>query len=331
MDGIARLLSNPVLLVDRTGAVLDLNEQARTLIASPVPARASEIFEPSDRLAEIMSRATGTSDPVLGALYIRTRGGERRHFRTRVLAMRSGGTLQIAIQLLDKDSDAFSDLSRRITAFNREVAVRRAVYSRLEKTLARNIDLFRELQHREKNHLQMMLSLFSIARREAREPGEQALVEKFELKLRAICEAQQIMHTDDDPGGVAGAALVTALTRLFRERAGEAVTIDVDAEAVRVSNETAFSLALIVNELLSNAVEHGMSGSGDHIRVALHRAGEDFELAVSDNGPGFTPAEPTRRSTGLGLVRGLCQHLGGAMNISGDAGTCVRVRLSGRL
>jgi two-component sensor histidine kinase len=65
-------------------------------------------------------------------------------------------------------------------------------------------------------------------------------------------------------------------------------------------------LALILNELVTNAAKYGTDREGrGTVRVALAGAEGRFTLVVEDDGPGFDLSEVRRRSSGLGLVMGL--------------------------
>jgi two-component sensor histidine kinase len=90
-------------------------------------------------------------------------------------------------------------------------------------------------------------------------------------------------------------------------------------------SEVSAPLALIVNELVTNAVKYGRTE--DHalrVRIGLHRAGAEFQLAVEDNGPGFEIGNIEKRSSGLGLVRGLARQLGGSFRVERCGGArCV--------
>ena len=60
-------------------------------------------------------------------------------------------------------------------------------------------------------------------------------------------------------------------------------------------------LALVLNELLTNAAKHGINGRGTgEIFVKLNRANGEIVLAVEDDGPGFDLHETGRRSSELG-------------------------------
>jgi two-component sensor histidine kinase len=75
-------------------------------------------------------------------------------------------------------------------------------------------------------------------------------------------------------------------------------------------------LALILNELLTNAVKYGRHGGGEtQIRVGL-TGGEEFELYVEDDGPGFDFQSVKDRSSGLKLVQLLARQLRGHLEVS---------------
>ena len=87
-------------------------------------------------------------------------------------------------------------------------------------------------------------------------------------------------------------------------------------------NEAAMPLALILNELLTNAVKHGLNGRTEGvIRVGLTKEGDDFVLYVEDDGPGFDVASVRDRSSGLRLVQGLARQLCGRFEITTASGT----------
>jgi two-component sensor histidine kinase len=80
-------------------------------------------------------------------------------------------------------------------------------------------------------------------------------------------------------------------------------------------------LALILNELLTNAAKHGVNGRGEGtITIGLEEAEGEMVLWVEDDGPGFTYKANGRRSSGLGLVTGLTRQLGGTFEIERGVG-----------
>jgi two-component sensor histidine kinase len=84
-------------------------------------------------------------------------------------------------------------------------------------------------------------------------------------------------------------------------------------------------LALIVNELITNAVKHGKGERGRvSIKLGLVNQSGEWVLSVEDDGPGFVLAKPRRRASGLGLVIALAGQLGGTLDVTRTSGArCV--------
>ena len=80
-------------------------------------------------------------------------------------------------------------------------------------------------------------------------------------------------------------------------------------------------LALILNELLTNAVKYGSRGDTTQIRVGLAN-GNGFALYVEDDGPGFDLQSVRDRSSGLKLVQLLARQLRGQLEVSRQPSRC---------
>lgn len=325
MDGIARLIADPLLVVDAAGAVLELNPQARALTGLTGPLASHRILAPDEGLRSLLSNASGTSETVVGAVEVRTASGEMRRFGAHALALDRGEAPRFALHLLAAKESQFGYLTQQVADLNREVGLRRAAQARLEESVALNGTLYRELQHRVKNHLQMLLGLFSAAGREASDPSHQVLIRRMQSQLSAIVEAQRLMYLAEEQEGVSADRLLRSLAEVIPHAAGSPVRIDCRIEPLVVSNDVAFPLALIANELLLNAIKHGTTAPGPKIELRLSAVGSEAQLEVRDNGAGLPAGVPERRSSGLGLVRGLCRQIGGRLSLSVGAGTAVTV------
>ena len=87
-------------------------------------------------------------------------------------------------------------------------------------------------------------------------------------------------------------------------------------------------LALILNELLTNAVKHGADRRGRiAIKVELRELDDDLALVVTNSGPGFERHSSQRRASGLGLVEGLARRMGGKFEVERAPGARCTVRV----
>jgi two-component sensor histidine kinase len=96
---------------------------------------------------------------------------------------------------------------------------------------------------------------------------------------------------------------------------------------MQLSNDAAMPLALIANELLTNAVKHGFDRQGaGTVRVRLRREDDAFLFYVEDDGTGFDLQLVQQRSSGLRLVQGLARQLGGKFEVTRTPATRCSVR-----
>jgi two-component sensor histidine kinase len=95
--------------------------------------------------------------------------------------------------------------------------------------------------------------------------------------------------------------------------------------------DTAVSLGLIVNELITNSVKHAFPGSHEgRIVVRLTARESEFELEVADNGVGKlrgNESEPLTHGLGLGIVDLLIEQIGAELEECEAPGVGYRIRL----
>jgi two-component sensor histidine kinase len=98
---------------------------------------------------------------------------------------------------------------------------------------------------------------------------------------------------------------IVLLTSQSMVRPDLQAAITVEGEAILLPSRPATSLALVINELLQNALEHAFAGRTEgHVRILLGRTPEGTLVEVEDNGVGFTQTAPTSR-LGLDIVHTL--------------------------
>lgn len=322
---LTRLWAEPVFLLDARGRVLDANARARALTDKGATGKPLTRFvAPPRSLTALLACASGVSEPVLGALTFTTQDGEAERRRVFALALREDETRYVL--RLAASNDSFPALTQRILELNREIAHRKSIQVRLEEALDQNQLLFRELQHRIKNHLQIVLGLISAAQRDAQEPGQRDLIRALHSKLSAVLAAQQLMYRSPADPSLSAKELIERVAYVFTSDPN--VEVAIEADAAQLANDHAFPLALILNELFANAVKYGRSRDG-RVRVdaSLKATGGGLVLRVADHGCGAGP-EPMkeRQGSGFGLVKGLCRQLGAELRRESDNGCIVTIR-----
>lgn len=181
----------------------------------------------------------------------------------------------------------------------------------------------RELEHRFKNSVQMMISSLDIARRHvADESARQALASAMQ-QVQAIAHVQSIATRTFAEHTLAAQEFLETLCEAVRRSLASYCRIGCAASVPTVPVTLATPLALIINELVTNAVKYGSTDVEHPIDVRLDRLEESLVVAVVDNGPGFD-LETTVGGTGLGLVRDLVREFAGSFTVESRRGTrCV--------
>lgn len=178
----------------------------------------------------------------------------------------------------------------------------------LERALAEKTALLHEVDHRVKNNLQLIASLLQLqSRRTADETTRQAVRGILE-RVNAIGAVHRKLFQGGDVQRFDLADFVRDLaTDLAASARRDDIRLELDLEVVAVPASQAAPLALIVNELITNALKHAFPGRPGIIRVAIRRTPEGFELTVADDGQGRAEGAPS--GFGMTIVQLLCQQV----------------------
>ncbi len=205
----------------------------------------------------------------------------------------------------------------------------------LRRSLAERELLLREVNHRVKNSLQLVLSMLSLQGNEFREAGAKELFAKAIARVTAIASIHERLYQDNDPLSIDMQTYLSGLcSELARVGIGEERHADLrtDIEAMRLPTENGVSLALIVNELVINALKHGRPLDRPAIvNVSLRRIDSGHaRLTISDNGPGLKDSAsraPGTSGSGLGtrLINMLVRQLNGQLRIEDGDGYAAHI------
>ena len=334
-DALLDALPEPALVLGAGGGIERANRAALAHFGAPLAGRKLTDLALGDPapLKTYLSRCSGSRSPLVGSLTVRDPAGGVRKYRCHgnVLApARDGAPARLLLRCAPGEDERFSVLSAKVRELNAEIRKRRRAQAVLEETLRDRELLLRELNHRVKNNVQMLTGMLSVAERETSSVDAKAALRDAVRRLTAVGVVQQMLYRAESLRGVPGDELVRSLCEAILSGYG-AVAASVEAESVELSNAAAVPLALILNELLANAVKHGLGQRPDgRIRVRFRASGDGCELVVEDDGPGFDLQETRKRASGLGLVRGLVRQLGGSLAVERAGGARCILRFKDR-
>jgi two-component sensor histidine kinase len=181
--------------------------------------------------------------------------------------------------------------------------------------------LLDELNHRLKNNLQMLHGLLQAAARKTDSSEAREVLSDTSRRIGAMGIAQQIFYSVGSSTDVGAQGFLEAVCANASALFSKQVSIHYQAAAGSLPKETAVPLALVLNELLTNAARHGANDRGRvTIDVGLDQRAGTHELRVQDRGRGFNIEEVRGRSSGLGLVTMLARRLKGTFTVERRSG-----------
>ena len=138
---------------------------------------------------------------------------------------------------------------------------------------------------------------------------------------------QRVLYRTTDATRFNACDFLNAVCETVRQTFPQELQINCEADAMQLSNDAAMPLALIANELITNAVKYGLNGQvAGIVRVRLRRENDSFLFYVEDDGPGVDLESVQRRSSGLALVQALARQLGGKFEMIRTPATRCSVR-----
>ncbi|MDO9549912.1 MAG: PAS domain S-box protein [Methanoregula sp.] len=197
----------------------------------------------------------------------------------------------------------------------------------LEESLNEKVILLREIHHRVKNNLQIIISLVNLQMRKLEDPQLKQVMAETQNRVRAMSLVHEKLYQSESLSRIDFADytrfLTTQLMSYYRTDTSK-VRLDFAMDTIFVDINTAVPLGILMNELISNALKHAfLQGQEGTISIGGGEVGDLITLFVRDNGIGipeeFDWKNPT--SVGMGLVNTLIDQIDGTITLDRENGT----------
>ncbi len=161
-----------------------------------------------------------------------------------------------------------------------------------------------EIHHRVKNNLQTIASLLRMQARRLNEEGTQEAFLDSISRVMSIAKVHEMLSLKQVESVEIG-DLISNISNLAQSETPNKpfITLDISNPEILLPSKQATSLALVLNELIQNAVKYGYDGTKES--MVLIKAGHEkntMEISVQDNGPGVSRDFDLKRDKHLGLT-----------------------------
>jgi len=217
----------------------------------------------------------------------------------------------------------------------RQIAERQRVEQQLQHSLQEKEVLLKEVHHRVKNNMQVIVSMINLQSGYITDPNVLGIFRDTQNRVRSMALVHEKLYQSNNLAQVDFKDYVQHLaSSLFHSYSPQtsSVTLQLEIGEVVVAVDTAIPCGLIINELIANALKYAFPDNRPgQILVQLKslETGE-MELVVEDDGVGF-PAHLDFRQTdslGMQLIQSLTTQIGGTIAFEREHGTKFLIRFA---
>jgi len=264
------------------------------------------------------------------------------------LPLISGSQVIGLMELQRYQSDAFSADQEALlgaTANQISLAIERAeLYQQMRESLEEKEVLLREVHHRVKNNLEVVISLAELQSHALSDTAALGNLRDFQARVRTIALVHENLYLSSNIASVRADMFLRRLVDSLLQAFGPAgLTVNLNSDDTALTVEQATPLGLIVTELTTNAIKHAFPGllkpgapagapqafHEAQVSIDFRQADGRLVLAMGDNGVGLPPELDwrTARTLGLRLVNRLSSQLNAELVFENKPGTHFRLTI----
>jgi PAS domain S-box-containing protein len=230
-------------------------------------------------------------------------------------------------KVFERTSD-ISDINLNLMT---EIEIRVDAEKQLMKSVGEKDVLLREVHHRVKNNLQIIISLLNLQSRYITDETTRLAFKESQNRVRAMALVHEKLYQSTDLAkldlGNYLKFLGDNLLQFFGMK-GKGIMLTMDIKDISLAIDTTIPLGLMINELISNSLKYAFpEGRKGEISLAIQRKDHTLTIRFKDNGVGILKDFDWRNadSLGLRLIISLVDQLDGTIELDRSAGTAFTI------
>jgi two-component sensor histidine kinase len=192
--------------------------------------------------------------------------------------------------------------------------------------------MLREIHHRVKNNLQIILSILNIQARKMKDDSMIGFIRESESRIQTMAIIHEKLYQSDNLAKIVFQEYIRELIEFIYTIYNvdkEKINYIISETDVRLDINTAVPLGLIINELICNSLKHAFrEKESGTVFIQLTAIGpKEYELIIRDTGKGFPENFDIKKTSSLGLklIQTLVRQLEGNLVLGNGTGTMVRI------
>lgn len=211
---------------------------------------------------------------------------------------------------------------------NDENIRRKSSEMELQKALKERELLLSEVHHRVKNNLAIISALLNLESAELGDERSQEIFKETRDRIYAISMVHNLLYKNPSLQQIDMVEFFDQFcSNIIDSYSDGRIRIEQHIQPVNITIETAVPMALLLNELVTNAIKHAFPGERSGlIQVGLEpRPNGGFLFYVSDNGIGMKEEQLDTASTGMNIIHSLAEQLEARIEFRNGQGTRLTV------
>ena len=242
-----------------------------------------------------------------------------------VLITKDGGQVEILKTVVYITLDGRKCLSETFV----DITEHKNAEKRIAGSLREKEVLLREILHRVKNNMQVIISLLRMHSRRTEDARLGQVFDDCRDRINAMALIHEALYQFHDLAGIDFKVYLKKLCRNLSQAhgaSGKGISLTVGQCDVALGMDQGIAVGMVICELISNAFKHAFpeETGGGTVSIGLSAHGEDVQLVVQDDGIGFSPDIDILNPSSLGLrlvVNSVIRELGGTIELDRRCGT----------
>ena len=220
---------------------------------------------------------------------------------------------------------------KKLVVVDTDITAGKNMQKQIEASLKEKDVLLKEIHHRVKNNLQIIISLLNLQSGYIKDEATLKAVKDGQSRVRSMALVHEKFYQSDELSEIIFSEYIEKLCHFLYQSYGDKtdrIELQIIGDRIGLDMDTAMPCGLLVNEIVSNAYKYAFPGNEKgKILIELKKTNGKMKLLVQDNGVGFDEDFSLEKSESLGmqLIQALTSQLDGELKVSFENGTSFEI------